>query len=50
MNEDFEEDNRIAYAGLTALAELIENVGSTLDPDEDNRPYFVAWGLVLSAP
>ncbi|MFE3721389.1 DUF5677 domain-containing protein [Streptomyces cyaneofuscatus] len=48
MNEDFEEDNRLAYAGLTALAELIENVGSTLDPDEDNRAYFIAWGLLAS--
>ncbi|WP_181009308.1 DUF5677 domain-containing protein [Streptomyces sp. SM11] len=48
MNEDFAEDNRLAYAGLTALAELMENVGSTLDPDEDNRPYFVAWGLLAA--
>lgn len=48
MNENFAEDNRLAYAGLTALAELMENVGSTLDPDEDNRPYFIAWGLLAA--
>ncbi|GAA2812248.1 hypothetical protein VO63_31850 [Streptomyces showdoensis] len=48
MNEDVEQDNRLAYAGLTALAELMETVGSKLNPDEDNRPYYVAWGLLAA--